>query len=99
MNSWLNARQIQDHWVCGFPLIIQSSFKPDIVETILVHDQHIKAAVMFGRGKFNAGVIIDPFPQYAFDPADTTKLAEFRNKIWWGMIFRSHMLYAYGRFP
>ena len=48
----------------------------------MVHDPHIKGAVMFGRGRFNAGVIIDPFPQYAFDPVDTEKLANFRNAIW-----------------
>lgn len=45
-------------------------------------DPHIQAAVMFGRGKFNAGVIIDPRASFAFDPADQEKLVEFRNKIW-----------------
>ena len=48
----------------------------------MTHDSHVKAAVMFGRGRFNAGVIIDPTPEYAFDPADTEKLAAFRNAIW-----------------
>lgn len=38
---------------------------------------------MFGRGKFNPGVIIDPRPAFAFDPADEQKLVDFRNKIWW----------------
>lgn len=37
---------------------------------------------MFGRGRFNPGVIIDPKPEFAFDPEDQEKLAEFRNKIW-----------------
>ncbi|THH32206.1 hypothetical protein EUX98_g1995 [Antrodiella citrinella] len=55
---------------------------PGPLETILVHDWHVKAAVMFGRGKFNAGIIVDPHPQYAFDPVDTEKLATFRNAIW-----------------
>jgi len=37
---------------------------------------------MFGRGRFNPGVIVDPKPEFAFDPEDQEKLAEFRNKIW-----------------
>jgi hypothetical protein len=47
-----------------------------------VQDPYIKAAVMFGRGKFNPGVIIDPAPQYIFDPSNNEKLAEFRSSIW-----------------
>ena len=37
---------------------------------------------MFGRGRFNPGVIIDPKPEFVFDPEDQEKLAEFRNKVW-----------------
>lgn len=40
------------------------------------------SSVMFGRGRFQAGVVVDPKPEFKFDPADETKLAEFRNKIW-----------------
>lgn len=46
-------------------------------------DPHIQAAVMFGRGKFNAGVLIDPRPAFVFDPTDQGKLVDFRNKIWY----------------
>ena len=53
-----------------------------VSEAILNQDPHVKSAVMFGRGKFNTGVIIDPRPEFAFDPSDKSKLAEFRNKIW-----------------
>jgi len=52
------------------------------LEGILNGDPHIKSAVMFGRGRFNAGAIIDPKPEFAFDPEDQEKLAEFRNMIW-----------------
>ncbi|KAH8099950.1 acetyl-CoA synthetase-like protein [Cristinia sonorae] len=55
---------------------------PGPLELILNQDPHIKASVIFGRGKFNAGVLVDPKPEYQFDPADTDKLAEFRNLIW-----------------
>jgi len=55
---------------------------PVPLENILNTDQHVKFALMFGRSKFNAGVIIDPNPQYQFDPSDIEKLAMFRNEIW-----------------
>ncbi|TFY65192.1 hypothetical protein EVJ58_g2123 [Rhodofomes roseus] len=45
-------------------------------------DPYVMSGVMFGRGRFQAGIIVDPKPQYVFDPADEAKLARFRNKIW-----------------
>lgn len=36
---------------------------------------------MFGRGRFQNGVLIDPRPQFAFDPKDTAKLEAFRELI------------------
>ncbi|EKM49937.1 uncharacterized protein PHACADRAFT_213717 [Phanerochaete carnosa HHB-10118-sp] len=55
---------------------------PGPLEKILCTDPRVQAAVMFGRGKFNAGVLIDPRPPHKFDPADQDKLADFRNLIW-----------------
>jgi hypothetical protein len=37
---------------------------------------------MFGRGRFQNGVLIDPKPQFAFDPKDEAKLENFRKLIW-----------------
>ena len=37
---------------------------------------------MFGRGRFQNGVLIDPKPQFAFDPKDDAKLENFRILIW-----------------
>ena len=51
-------------------------------EGVLSGDPHIEYAVMFGRGQFNPGVIIDPKPEFAVDPEDQEGLAEFRNKVW-----------------
>ncbi|THH19547.1 hypothetical protein EW146_g1644 [Bondarzewia mesenterica] len=55
---------------------------PGPLEGILNQDPHIVSSVMFGRGKFQNGVLIDPKPQFAFDPSDKGKLEEFRNVIW-----------------
>ena len=48
----------------------------------MMKDPRIRAAVMFGHGKFNAGVIIDPAPDFQFDCSDRGKFAEFRNLVW-----------------
>ncbi|KAJ7325472.1 hypothetical protein DFH08DRAFT_886685 [Mycena albidolilacea] len=55
---------------------------PGPLENLLNQDPHVLTSVMFGRGRFQAGVIVDPKPAFKFDPADSVKLAEFRNKIW-----------------
>ena len=48
------------------------------LEGILAQDPHIQSAVMFGRARFQNGVLIDPKPQFAFDPKDEAKLEAFR---------------------
>ncbi|TFY78273.1 hypothetical protein EWM64_g5737 [Hericium alpestre] len=53
---------------------------PVPLETIMLQDPHIVAALMFGRGRFQNGVIIQPKDE--FDPNDTEELAEFRKVIW-----------------
>jgi hypothetical protein len=37
---------------------------------------------MFGRGRFQNGVLIDPEPRFAFDPKNEEKLEMFRGLIW-----------------
>ncbi len=46
-----------------------------------MQDPHVLAVVMFGRGRLQNGVLIQP--KEPFDPEDEGKLAEFRNKIWY----------------
>ncbi|KAI0830379.1 acetyl-CoA synthetase-like protein [Trametes gibbosa] len=53
---------------------------PAPLEAILTQDPHVQACLMFGRGRFQNGVLIQPVEQ--FDPADEVKLEEYRNKIW-----------------
>ncbi|KAJ7894322.1 hypothetical protein B0H14DRAFT_802925 [Mycena olivaceomarginata] len=55
---------------------------PGPLESLLNQDPHVQSSVMFGRGRFQTGVIVDPKPAFKFDPADQDKLAEFRNMIW-----------------
>lgn len=55
---------------------------PGPLESMMNQDPHVRASVMFGRGRFQAGILVDPKPSFEFDPSDSVKLAEFRNKIW-----------------
>ncbi|KAI0040339.1 acetyl-CoA synthetase-like protein [Auriscalpium vulgare] len=51
-------------------------------QAILARDPHIAAAVMFGRGRFQNGVLVEPKREFAFDPSDERLLAAFRERIW-----------------
>ncbi|KAH9856141.1 acetyl-CoA synthetase-like protein [Lenzites betulinus] len=53
---------------------------PVPIEAILLQDPHIHAAIIFGRGRFQNGVFIQP--KEPFDPSDDAKLEAFRNAIW-----------------
>lgn len=55
---------------------------PVPIEAGLVMDKRIAAAMMFGRSKFQPGVLILPTPEEAFDPSDTIRLADYRASIW-----------------
>ncbi|KAF9553775.1 acetyl-CoA synthetase-like protein [Agrocybe pediades] len=55
---------------------------PGPLESIINQDPHVQSSIMFGRGRFNAGILVEPKPEFRFDPSDENKLAEFRNKIW-----------------
>ncbi|KAK0492011.1 NRPS-like enzyme [Armillaria luteobubalina] len=48
----------------------------------LTTDKRIAAAVMFGRSRFQPGVLVSPAPGYEFDPANEKDLADFRASIW-----------------
>lgn len=45
-------------------------------------DPRIQSAVIFGRGRFHNGVVVDPKKEFVFDPSDEDKLEEFRDAIW-----------------
>ncbi|KAH7912698.1 hypothetical protein BJ138DRAFT_1083028 [Hygrophoropsis aurantiaca] len=55
---------------------------PNPLETMLNQDPSVLTSVMFGRGRFYAGILVDPQPHLRFDPSDESRLVQFRNKIW-----------------
>ncbi|KAF9043670.1 hypothetical protein BDP27DRAFT_1409307, partial [Rhodocollybia butyracea] len=54
---------------------------PGPIERLLLEDRKIAHAIVFGREKFQAGVLISPSSDLAFDPEDLDKLSEYRNLI------------------
>ncbi|KAH8113759.1 acetyl-CoA synthetase-like protein [Phellopilus nigrolimitatus] len=55
---------------------------PGPLERMLARDPLVNYAIIFGRGRFHCGVLVQPREPYAFDPSETNKLIEFRNRIW-----------------
>ena len=52
-------------------------------ETILVQDPLIRAAVIFGRGRMQNGVIIEPSTGFKFDVEDVLERERFIESIWY----------------
>ena len=53
-----------------------------VAEKFINADPRVKHSVMFGRGKFQNGVLVEPSEEYTIDPTDLEQLAAFRNMIW-----------------
>lgn len=51
-------------------------------EGIITSSPMVSGCIMFGRGKNQCGVLIEPTEAHAIDPYDTDALVNFRNKIW-----------------
>lgn len=42
----------------------------------------VSGAVMFGRGRSQVGILLEPQPSHSFDTHDQDALAAFRNAVW-----------------
>ena len=49
-------------------------------------------AVMFGRGRPQNGIIVQPTKGYQVDPNDPIALAQFRDAIWWVCVASSQFI-------
>ncbi|KAL7278170.1 hypothetical protein ACG7TL_008143 [Trametes sanguinea] len=52
------------------------------LEKIINEDPHVNISVMFGRGKFQNGVLIEPTEEFKIDPHDPKQVETFRNLVW-----------------
>ncbi|RPD56588.1 acetyl-CoA synthetase-like protein [Lentinus tigrinus ALCF2SS1-7] len=55
---------------------------PTPIEHIIKEDPHVAGCIVFGQGKFQNGVLIDPAPDCHVSPGDQGSLVSYRNKIW-----------------
>ena len=56
--------------------------EPYSLHHMLNQDPLIESAVIFGRGRFQCGVLVQPSREHAFDSSDTEKLIQYRKGIW-----------------
>ncbi|OAX33021.1 acetyl-CoA synthetase-like protein, partial [Rhizopogon vinicolor AM-OR11-026] len=65
-------------------LILSSGEKtvPGPMENIIGASRYVNGTVMFGRGRNQVGILIEPRPGYEIDVDDETQLADFRNRVW-----------------
>ncbi|KAI0808043.1 acetyl-CoA synthetase-like protein [Fomes fomentarius] len=52
------------------------------LERIINEDPLVEDCLIFGNGRVQNGVLVQPTAEFAFDPTDEQALASFRNKIW-----------------
>ncbi|KAM5540084.1 hypothetical protein V8D89_006224 [Ganoderma adspersum] len=55
---------------------------PVPLEKMINEDPHVRSSIMFGRGRFQNGLLVEPTADFAIDPRDMKKVEEYRNKIW-----------------
>jgi long-subunit acyl-CoA synthetase (AMP-forming) len=65
-------------------LVLSSGEKavPAPIESIIGASPYVNGIVMFGRGRNQVGVLIEPRPGYEIDVDDEKQLSEFRNGVW-----------------
>ena len=50
------------------------------MEALISQDPAVAAAIVFGHGRFQNGVLLQP--REPFDPADARALEVFRDRVW-----------------
>ncbi|KAG1870690.1 putative aminoadipate reductase [Suillus subalutaceus] len=65
-------------------LILSSGEKtvPAPMESIICANPYVDGAVIFGRGRNQVGILVEPRAGSEIDVDDGKKLAEFRNRVW-----------------
>ncbi|KAI0759226.1 acetyl-CoA synthetase-like protein [Trametes elegans] len=55
---------------------------PIPLEAIINEDVHVKTSVIFGKGRFQNGILVQPTETHAIDPSDLQQLEKYRNLVW-----------------
>jgi len=65
-------------------LVLSSGEKtvPGPMETMIGSSPYVAGVCMFGRGRNQTGVLVEPRPEFAVDIKDEEQVVAFRNLIW-----------------
>lgn len=63
-------------------LLVGEKIVPIPQERHIASHPLVADAIMFGRAKPHAGVLIDPSPQHAVDPNDKVAVSKYIDEIW-----------------
>lgn len=63
-------------------LFIGEKVVPIPQESLIASSPAVQSAVMFGRGKNQCGILVEPSPKHVIAPEDVQGLIRFRNMIW-----------------
>ncbi|KAF7305562.1 PKS-PP domain-containing protein [Mycena chlorophos] len=55
---------------------------PGAMEQLVSTSPLVSGALMFGRGREQLGILVEPTAANAIDPGDEVQLAQFRNQLW-----------------
>lgn len=68
---------------CGTHSVTRAQTNPLPIESTINEDPHVKSSVMFGRGRFQNGILIEPAEEFQVDAENVKEVESFRNKIWY----------------
>ncbi|KAM5530489.1 hypothetical protein V8D89_015843 [Ganoderma adspersum] len=54
---------------------------PRSIEKMINEDPHVRSCIMFGRGRFQNGLLVELTVDFAIDSSDMNKVEEYRDKI------------------
>ncbi|KAG6330526.1 hypothetical protein ID866_8564 [Astraeus odoratus] len=65
-------------------LVLSSGEKsvPGPMESVIATSPYVSGVCIFGRGRAQVGVLVEPRPGFAVDVSDDKQVAAFRNQIW-----------------
>lgn len=68
---------------CGTHSVTRAQTNPLPIESTINEDPYVKSSVMFGRGRFQNGILIEPAEEFQVDAENVKEVEAFRNKIWY----------------
>lgn len=91
LTAWSCRRRIRVLSVRPLRIWLAEQHSSSISEAIISKDPLIAGAVMFGRGRAQNGIIIQPAPSLGVDVTNTSAVSAYIDSIWWVSTGLSHV--------